>query len=447
MATKKRTQVVSPNTKLMPVTATVEDERLVIGGCDTTELADYFGTPLWIMDYQTIVSAVDALKSGLADYPNSQILYAGKAFLCLAMCHMVKKLGLGLDVVSEGELHTALQAGVPTDNIYLHGNNKSEKELRLAIENGVKIVVDSFSELSRLNEIASVLGKHAFILVRVIPGIEPDTHDHIKTGHHGSKFGIAIDDVDDFVGMAISPWIRLLGLHAHIGSQTHKLEPFLEIVDVLADLVVRIQQTYGTTLELIDVGGGLGIAYTIEDQPLALQEWAKGMGSAVEAAFKKRLLPIPRLLVEPGRSIVGPAGVTLYTAGDVKQLPDGGRYVALDGGMADNPRPATYNALYTAVNASRMDAPPSDTTTTLVGKYCESGDIIIKDAGISAETGDIIAVFATGAYNYSMASNYNRTARPACVLVDDGFAEVIVERETCEDLLRQDRVPGWLLKD
>jgi diaminopimelate decarboxylase len=198
---------------------------------------------------------------------------------------------------------------------------------------------------------------------------------------------------------------------------------------------------------LIDVGGGLGIAYTIDDQPLGLYDWAKGMSAAVEAAFKKRLLPMPRLLLEPGRSIVGPAGVTLYTAGDVKPLPDGGSYVALDGGMADNPRPATYNAVYTAVIASRMDAPPSDTTTTLVGKYCESGDIIIKDAGISAETGDIIAVFATGAYNYSMASNYNRTARPACVLVDDGFAEVIVERETCDDLLRQDRVPGWLLKD
>jgi diaminopimelate decarboxylase len=441
------TQVVSPNTKLMPVSATVEDDHLIIGGCDTTELAEHFGTPLWVMDYQTITTAVDALKSGLADYPNSQVLYAGKAFLCLAMCHVVKKLGLGLDVVSEGELFTALQAGIPAENLYMHGNNKSNRELNLAVENGIKIVVDSFSELSRLNEIASILGKHAYILVRVIPGIEPDTHDHIKTGQHGSKFGIAIDDLDDFVGMAISPWIRLIGLHAHIGSQTHDLEPFLEIVDVLADLVVRVQQTYGTTIEVIDVGGGLGIAYTAEDKPLALYDWAKGMSSAVEAAFKKRLLPMPRLLLEPGRSIVGTAGVTLYTAGDVKPLPEGGNYVALDGGMADNPRPSTYNALYTAVIANRMDAPPSDTKTTLVGKYCESGDIIIKDAGIAAETGDIVAVFATGAYNYSMASNYNRTGRPACVLVDDGFAEVILERETCDDLLRQDRVPGWLLKD
>ncbi len=441
------TQVVSPNTKLMPVSATVEDGHLIIGGCDTTELAEHFGTPLWVMDYQTITTAVEALKSGLADYPNSQVLYAGKAFLCLAMCHVVKKLGLGLDVVSEGELYTALQAGIPAENLYMHGNNKSNRELNLAVENGVKIVVDSFSELSRLNEIASILGKHAYILVRIIPGIEPDTHDHIKTGQHGSKFGIPIDDLDDFVGMAISPWIRLIGLHAHIGSQTHDLEPFLEIVDVLADLVVRVQQTYGTTIEVIDVGGGLGIAYTAEDKPLALHDWAKGMSSAVEAAFKKRLLPMPRLLLEPGRSIVGTAGVTLYTAGDVKPLPEGGNYVALDGGMADNPRPSTYNALYTAVIANRMDAPPSDTTTTLVGKYCESGDIIIKDAGIAAETGDIVAVFATGAYNYSMASNYNRTGRPACVLVDDGFAEVILERETCDDLLRQDRVPGWLLKD
>jgi len=430
----------------MPITATVNDENvMVIGGCNTIDLVETYGSPLWVMDYDTIAASVEALKSGLKDYPKSQVLYAGKAFLNLAMCHIVKKLGLGLDVVSEGELFTALKAGVPTDDLYLHGNNKSEKELTLAINNGVKIVVDSFSELSRLNELAGILGRQAQILVRVVPGVEPDTHDHIKTGQHGSKFGIPIDDVDDFAGLAISPWIKLIGVHAHLGSQTHDLESYVEIVEVLADVIVRLQQTYGMTLEVIDVGGGLGIAYTLEDSPLPLYDWAKGLAAAVEDGFKKRRLPLPKLLVEPGRSIVGSAGVTLYTAGDVKPLPDGSSYVGLDGGMADNPRPSTYGAKYTAAIASRMDAPSPESPVTLVGRYCESGDIIIRDADIAAETGDLIAVFGTGAYNYSMASNYNRTGRPACVLVKDGTAEVILERETCEDLIKQDRVPKWLL--
>jgi diaminopimelate decarboxylase len=430
----------------MPISSETNDyNHLVIGDCDTVDLAEHFGTPLWLMDYETIAAAVKAIKSGLADYPDSQVLYAGKAFLCLAMCHIVKKLELGLDVVSEGELHTALKAGVPSDGLYLHGNNKTDLELKLAVNNDVTIVVDSFSELSRLNEIAGILGKQARILVRVVPGVEPDTHDHIKTGQHGSKFGIPLEDVDDFAGLAISPWIKLVGVHAHIGSQTHEMNSYVEIVEVLADTIVRLQQTYGMTLEVVDVGGGLGIAYTLDDKPLSLYDWAKGLSGAVSDAFKKRLLPLPKLLVEPGRSIVGSAGVTLYTAGDVKPLADGSLYVSVDGGMADNPRPCTYDAKYTAAIASRMDAPAPENPVTLVGRYCESGDIIIKDADISAETGDLIAVFGTGAYNYSMASNYNRTGRPACVLIKDGTAEVIVERETCEDLLRQDRVPEWLL--
>lgn len=439
------TSVISPNTRLMPISAeTNEYNHLVIGDCDTVDLAEHFGTPLWLMDYATIAAAADAVKRGLSDYPNAQVLYAGKAFLCLAMCRIVNKLGLGLDVVSEGELYTALQAGVPTANIYLHGNNKTDMELKMAVNNDVNIVVDSFSELSRLNEIAGVLGKQARILVRVVPGVEPDTHDHIKTGQHGSKFGIPLEDVDDFAGLAISPWVKLVGVHAHIGSQTHEMDSYVEIVEILADTIVRLQQTYGMTLEVIDVGGGLGIAYTLEDKPLALYDWAKGLSAAVADTFKKRHLPLPKLLLEPGRSIVGSAGVTLYTAGDVKPLPDGRAYVSVDGGMADNPRPSTYDAKYTAAIASRMDAPPSDAPVTLVGRYCESGDIIIKEADIAAETGDLIAVFGTGAYNYSMASNYNRTGRPACVLIKDGTAEVIVERETCDDLLRQDRVPEWL---
>ncbi len=438
----------SPNTKIWPLSAKANaDNHLEIGGCDATELAHRFGTPLWVMDYETIVQAAEAAKGGVSAYPNAQVLYAGKAFLCLAMCHIIQRLNLGLDVVSEGELFTALKAGCDPQRIYLHGNNKSDSELNLAISKGVRIVVNGPCELKRVVDNANQLGRLAHILVRVTPGVEPDTHHHIKTGQVDSKFGIELSELDDFVKMALAnpKSVRLLGLHAHIGSQSHDMEPYLAIVHILADQAAELKVKHNFELEVLDVGGGLGIAYTEKDEPLAIFDWAQALARRTREAFEERGLVLPLLLVEPGRAIVGPAGLTLYRAGDVKALTSGGRYVALDGGMADNPRPVTYNAAYTAAIANRLDAPAPDSTTTLVGRYCESGDIIIKDAGISAETGDVIAVFATGAYNYSMASNYNRTGRPACVLVHEGIAEVILERENCEDLLKQDRVPGWLL--
>lgn len=445
------TTVISPNTQLMPISAEVNDKQhLTIGELDTVELAKEFGTPLYIMDYATIEAAATACKIGLADYPDAQVLYAGKAFLCLAMCHIVKRLGLGLDVVSEGELYTALKAEVPLDKIFMHGNNKSDNELRLALKHkGVKIVVDSFAELIRLDELAAEVDTKADIMVRVIPGVEPDTHDHIKTGQTGSKFGINLEDMDDFAVHVkkFAKTINFLGLHAHIGSQTHELKPYQEIVEILADLCLDLKMRHEMPVPLLDVGGGIGIAYVREDKPLPLYDWASNIATAVEKAFLTRALTLPQLIVEPGRAIVGPAGVTLYQAGRMKHLPDGTRYVGLDGGMADNPRPITYNARYTAAIANRMNAPKAMDNTTLVGRYCESGDIIVRDAGIPAETGDTIAVFGTGAYNYSMASNYNRTGRPACVLVRNGSAEVILERESNDDLLKQDRVPSWLTKE
>jgi len=241
--------------------------------------------------------------------------------------------------------------------------------------------------------------------------------------------------------------LDLIGLHAHIGSQSHEIEPYLEIVGILADCAVDLKQSYGLELSELDVGGGLGIAYVEEDRPTGLYDWARLISGQVKSAFEKRGIPLPALVVEPGRSIVGTAGVTLYRAGHAKELPGGLRYLAVDGGMADNPRPVTYQARYTACVANRMDGPRPQRPLTLVGKYCESGDIIIKDAYLAAQTGDLVAIFDTGAYNYSMASNYNRTGRPACVLVADGQADVIIERETNSDLLRQDRVPARLLAD
>jgi diaminopimelate decarboxylase len=440
--------VQSPNAKVRPVSAQVNAEgHLEVGGMDTVELAKIYGTPLWVMDEQTIVESAQSYQAGLKSYPNAQVLYAGKAFLCLAMCHLIRKLGLGLDVVSEGELFTAVQAGVPAHLIYMHGNNKSELEVTRALEYGeVNIVVDNESELLMVASIANALGRQANILLRIIPGISPDTHQHIVTGHAESKFGIALDDLDQIVERAKAQGraINLVGLHAHIGSQAHDLQPYFDYIDIMVEVMAGLKQRHSLVLSKLDVGGGLGIAYCQDDKTTSIFDWSQAIATHVQACLKKYGLHTPQLLIEPGRSIVGTAGVTLYRAGHKKRLPGGITYLSVDGGMADNPRPITYAAQYTAAVANRMDAPNLKAPITLAGKYCESGDIIVKETYISAEKGDLIAVFGTGAYNYSMASNYNRTGRPACVLVSGGKAETIIERETNEDLLRHDRVPDRL---
>lgn len=450
-AQMEKVEIISPNINVKPSTAAVNAEgHLVVGGCDTVELAERFGTPLWVLDETTIRQSVAAIRAGLAGYPDSKVLYAGKAFLCLAMCHLIRNLGLGLDVVSAGELYTAGVAGFPAGLIYMHGNNKSAQEIRDALSAGdVKIVVDSRSELNMVVDIARDMGKRATILLRVTPGVVPDTHHYIRTGHPGSKFGLSLEEVQPVVAYALEhkQQLRLIGLHAHIGSQSHHIEPYLEIVDILADFYGELKRAFGLELLELDVGGGLGIAYVDTDRPTAIHDWVHDIASKVQDAFTRRDLGLPVLVVEPGRSIVGTAGVTIYRAGHSKKLPGGEHYLAVDGGMADNPRPVTYQAKYTAGVANRMSGPPSDAPLTLVGRYCESGDIIVKDAYLSARTGDLIAIFGTGAYNYSMASNYNRTGRPACVMVNDGKADVIIERETCADLVRKDRVPTRLLED
>lgn len=437
----------TPNMQIRPSACRVDESgHLIIGGCDSTELAKEFGTPLWIIDELTIRQGVAAYRDGLKDYPNAEILYAGKAFLCLAMCYLVKQLDLGLDVVSEGELYTAIQAGIPAHRICMHGNNKSESELKAGLQYGdVIVVVDNQSELEMLSRVASSLGKRARVLFRVIPGVEPDTHQHIKTGQHDSKFGIPLTEVADIVKQASQlSSIELLGLHAHIGSQAQEIEPYLENVDVLAELAAILKKELGFELSTLDIGGGLGIKYSDDDSPVSSVEWGQAVSKRVKDSFTQRALALPRLMVEPGRSIIGPAGVTIYRVGHCKQLPGGSRFISVDGGMADNPRPITYQSRYTACLANRANAQPADLPQTIVGKYCESGDIIIKEAYLAATAGDLIAIFGTGAYNFSMASNYNRSPRPACVLVADEKAELIVERESNEDLIRKDRVPGRL---
>lgn len=437
----------SPNTSITPVTSRTNSQgHLEIGGIDTTELVKKFGTPLWIMDEATIEQAALACKAGLehSKYPDWQVLYAGKAFLCLAMCRLTQKLGLGLDVVSYGELYTAMKAELPGENLYLHGNNKSIEEIEAAIKHNARIVVDCESELLLVAQLAKSADTTAKLLLRVTPGVEPDTHHYIKTGQHDSKFGLPLDEVPRIAKLAqeLEPSVCLIGLHAHIGSQSHDLGPYLEIIDILADCFGELKAQGINSLTHLDVGGGLGIAYTEKDKATPIYDWSHAIGKKVQESFKQRNLTLPKLMVEPGRAIVGTAGVTLYTAGHTKKLPNDVTYLSIDGGMADNPRPVTYQAKYSATVANRQAS--NSKSITLVGKYCESGDVLIKEIPLAAATGDLIAVFATGAYNYSMSSNYNRTGRPACILVKDGQAHVIIERENADDLLRQDRIPDYL---
>ena len=443
------TRVISPNVEIMPVSAKTNAQgHLIIGGCDTVELAKQFGTPLYVVDEETVRASACAFQAGLSLYKNSRPLYAGKAFLCTAMCHLIRKLGFGLDVVSEGELYTAVKAGFPADLTYLHGNNKSEKELEAALAyKGVKIVIDSDGEVELLASIARRMKARASILIRVTPGVEPDTHEHIKTGQHNSKFGIPLDHLEETVAVILKypDVLELIGLHAHIGSQSHDLGPFLELIDIMADRFAFLKEKYGIELTQLDVGGGLGIAYTEADRPTPIYDWAASVAAKVAEAFSQRNMELPELFVEPGRSMIGTAGVTLYRAGHTKDIDGEASCLSVDGGMADNPRPITYQAKYTTCVANRMNEPPATKPVSLVGRYCESGDIIVKEAYLSAQRGDLIAVFGTGAYNYSMASNYNRTTRPACVLVYDSKAEVIIARETNDDLVRQDRTPERLL--
>ncbi len=442
--------VLSPNTKITPVSQSVSERgHLLIAGLDTVDLADKYGTPLYLMDEATIRAAVTACQAGLDDYPKSEVVYAGKAFLCLAICHLLKTLDVSLDVVSEGELHTAIKSEFPADRLLMHGNNKSPKEIETALTYGdVRIVVDSRSELEMVAAIARRIGKKARVLVRLIPGVAADTHHNIQTGHDTSKFGVPLVELNEFITYVqkYKLELALVGLHVHIGSHIQEMKPFLQTIEVVTDVLAKIKAEHNLEFEYIDLGGGVAIAYLEENHPISLFNWARQTGQALLAALAKRGLLAPRLMIEPGRAIVGTAGVTLYKVGHLKTHPDGARYIAVDGGMADNPRPITYQARYTAALANRMNAEPSVDPAHLVGKYCEQGDIIIEETHIAARSGDIVAVYGTGAYNYSMASNYNRTARPACLLLADGKADIIVERETNDDLLNKDRVPDRLLK-
>ncbi|MEH2191294.1 MAG: diaminopimelate decarboxylase [Nostoc sp.] len=439
---------ISPNQELLPLTARVQNhDSLEIGGCDVTTLVEQFGSPLYILDEETLRSACQQYRDAFKQYykGESQVLYASKAWNCLAVCAIAASEGLGIDVVSGGELYTALQAGVSPNKIYLHGNNKSREELILAIASGVTIVADNWYELHTLVEIAQP-GQAIRIMLRLTPGIECHTHEYIRTGHLDSKFGFDPNDLDQvFTFVSQQPILDCVGVHAHIGSQIFERQPHQDLAAVMVQWL-RDAGKYGLNITELNVGGGLGIKYTESDDPPSIEEWVKAICEVVQEACAAENLPLPKLLSEPGRSLIATACVTAYTIGSSKVIPEIRTYVAIDGGMSDNPRPITYQSVYRAVVANKMSAPLTQ-TVTIAGKHCESGDILIKNALLpKTEPGDILVVMGTGAYNYSMASNYNRLPRPAAVVVANGEANLILQRETYQDLIRQDNLPERLKK-
>jgi len=417
--------------------------HLELGGCDALELTREFGTPLLVIDEGRLRANCQAYRGSLARaYGNGRPLFGSKALCIVATCQIASQEGLGLDVVSAGEIYTALRAGVPAHDLYFHGNNKTPDEISYALQVGVgRFIVDNDGELDHLERLTEGLGKQADILLRLTPGIEPNTHRAIQTGGVDSKFGFGM--LDGSAGRAVArasrmQRVHLRGLHAHIGSQVVDLEPFRLAAKALVEFASRLRDELDLTVEELNLGGGLGIRYLSTDAPPSIADYVTALTDTVKTAVAEHRIAPPRLYVEPGRSIVGDAGVTLYTVGTIKPIPGIRTYVAVDGGMFENPRPALYGARYDAVVAVRPQAPPT-TSVAIAGRCCESGDVLLWDAHLPhVAPGDILAVFSTGAYTYSMASNYNRFPRPAVVLVSGGRARVVVERETLEDLVRKD---------
>ena len=420
-----------------------DQNHLEIGGIDTNKLAQQFGTPLYIMDEALIRENCQLFKESFQKKGiETEVVYASKAFCTMYMCKIIHEEGLSLDVVSGGELYTALKAGFPAENIYFHGNNKSDEELIMAIEAGIgHIIIDHEEEMKRLEELCQAYNKKIDVLLRINPGIEAHTHEFITTTHNDSKFGVSIfsPTIYDFIqDLASSQYLRFKGLHYHIGSQIFDETSYFRSVEVAMMFIKTIKQNIHVDIEELNLGGGFGIYYTEEDQPIDLEPFFKKYLDYIEHLVKNLDLPMPKLYIEPGRAIVGNAGTTLYTVGSTKKTYGGKHYIFVDGGMNDHIRTALYDAEYTGILANRVNDDPTH-SFTVTGKSCESGDVIIQSIALPLpERGDRLAVFSTGAYHYSMASNYNRMVRPAVVFVKDGQAKLAVKRETYVDLIKND---------
>jgi diaminopimelate decarboxylase len=419
-----------------PLGTTINERgHLEVGGCDVVELAERFGTPAYIYAEDDMRARartyVEAFAARTDDF---EVVYASKALPITAAYRVMAEEGLSVDVASGGELYLALKGGVPPERIFMHGNNKARHELEFAFESGIGyLVLDSFTEIELAEELLAGLGRRQPVLIRVTPGIKPSTHSYVQTGQLDSKFGFGLED--GLAAQAVrraqaSDQLELVGIHAHIGSQIFELEPYTKTIRLLADFV----QETGLECRMLNVGGGLGIAYTAEDEPASIEDYVDVKVRGVQQTFD----PVPRILVEPGRSLVGNSGLTAYRVGTVKEIPDVRTYVSVDGGMSDNLRPMLYGARYEAAIADRPDAPGTH-VATIAGMHCESGDILIKDAVLAnPRPGDVLVTPATGGYGYTMANNYNGVPRPPVIFCREGRARVVVRRETYEDLAARD---------
>lgn len=441
----------STNQFLKPLTTKINNSgNIEVGGCDLVELADKYGTPLYVLDEETIRSICRDYKEAFKSYPKVNMMYASKALCTTATSAIVASEGFGFDVVSAGEIYTVHNADVDIKKVLFNGNNKSFDELELAIELGVgRISVDNFFELSLLNEIAKSHNKIVDILLRITPGIECHTHEYIQTGHLDSKFGFDLTQIDEAVELILNDYtnLKLHGLHAHIGSQIFETSIYGDEIEILVKEIARLDEKFGLKLDEINIGGGLGVKYTETDCPPSTFTIAEIVISRLNKCIEKYNIEAPTLFIEPGRSIVSTAGVTLYTIGSSKQVPKGKLYVAVDGGMADNARPSMYQAEYSAQIANKPNLELAQ-TVTIAGRFCESGDILIKNIKLpKIEEGDVLCVYNTGAYNYSMASNYNRVQKPAMVLVNNSQSDIIIKRESLKDLVTHDLIPDRLKND
>lgn len=421
-----------------------EKGNLTIGGVDTIALTEQYGTPLYVMDEALIRDNVRRFRNSMEKYygGNGMVCYASKAFSCLEMYRIMQSEGIGVDVVSIGELYTAVKAGMDCSKIGFHGNNKTDEELCYALDCGVgHIIVDNISELERLEKFAADKSVKPDIMFRIKPGIDAHTHDFVKTGQIDSKFGFALEtgEAFDAVKTAIAlENVNLTGLHCHIGSQIFDIAPFEEAAKVMLELIAKIKNELGYEIKELNLGGGFGIKYLGEHDPVPFETYMEKVSAVVKSECERLGITQPHILIEPGRSIAAPAGITLYKVGARKEIPNIRTYISIDGGMGDNPRYALYKSEYEAVVANKASQERSE-KVTIAGKCCESGDLIGENMTLQhAESGDIIAVCATGAYNYSMSSNYNRIPKPAVVFVNEGESRIVVKRETLDDIIRND---------
>lgn len=425
-------------------TATInKEDHLTIGGCDATDLAATYGTPLFVYDVAHIRARARGFKQTFTALGvKNKVIYASKAFCCLAMYKLLVEEELGCDVVSAGEIYTAIKAGMPAEDIEFHGNNKTKEELVYAVEQGVgTIIIDNFDELALLSEILKQTEKKQRVMFRITPGVNAETHDYILTGQVDSKFGFDVTSgqaTQALEQILADERLELVGVHCHIGSQIFAIEGFLAAVEKMLTILKEWEQTHAYCVQILNMGGGFGVRYTEVDEPMPPEAFVQAIVQAVKSQCELLNYPFPELWIEPGRSIVAEAGTTLYTVGSQKIIPDVRHYISVDGGMGDNIRPALYGAVYDGFLASRFsDEEPE--IVTIVGKYCESGDVLIKEIALPPmQAGDLFAMTSTGAYGYSMANNYNRNLKPAVIFVENGQANLVVRRETYEDLVALD---------